>query len=218
MKRKQFAGIVCGLLLAMTIIDYRLGIVCLGEPFIAPAITYMIADEYYGAIDVPYHYMGSSMLDIERAEGAEWKGWFYYEREPWAFVIDSQEEFEAVYAAHGMDGTYAEGFDYAENILILSINRKIDHIYALEEDVIWHDDIPYIAPGFLYQGKMEKDMVYYYEVPRSEVQYETKAGIQTTKLRLSNPICGEKRSGHINIFPVFNKWGWAFDRFNYGGQ
>ncbi|MDE6387614.1 MAG: hypothetical protein K2L82_07400 [Lachnospiraceae bacterium] len=69
MNRRQLAGIVCGLLLAMTIMDYRLGAVCLGEPFIIPTIACLVADEYYGAIDVPYHYMGSSMLDIERAEG-----------------------------------------------------------------------------------------------------------------------------------------------------
>lgn len=217
MNRRQIAGIICGLLLVLTIMDYHFGIVCLGEPFIIPTIACLVADEYYGAIDVPYHYMGSSMLDNERAEGAEWKGWFYYEREPWAFVIDSQEEFEVVYAEHGMDGTYAAGFDYAESILILSINRKIDHIYALEKDVIWNDDIPYIVPAFVYQGEMEKDMIYYYKVPRSEVQYETKTEIQTTKLRLSNPIYGKKRSRYINIFPFFDKWGWAFDKFNYGG-
>lgn len=217
MNRKQFAGIICGALLAVTIMDYRLGIVYLGEPFIIPAITYAIAHEYYGAVDVPYQYMGSGELDRERAEGAEWKGWFYYEREPWAFVIDSQEEFDAVYAEHGMDGTYAEGFDYSENILILSINKRIDHIFALEHEVVWHDELPYIAPDFLYQGEMDKDMIYYYKVPRSDVQYETETGTRIAKLHLSKPIYDEKRSGHVNFFPLFNKWGWAFDRFNYGG-
>lgn len=217
MKRKQIAGIICGILLALTIMDYRLGIVYLGEPFIIPAITYMIVNEYYGAVEVPYQYMGSGTIDKERAEGAEWKGWFNYEREPWAFVIDSKEEFDDVYAAHGMDGTYADGFDYEKNILILSINRKIDHIYALEQEVIWHDDIPYIVPAFLYRGAMEKDMIYYYEVPRPDVQYETETGVQITELHLSNPVYGTKRSGHVSFFPFFNKWGWAFDRFNYGG-
>lgn len=164
MSRKQLAGIICGVMLAMIIMDYRLGMVYLGEPFVIPAITYMVAYEYYGAIDVPYQYMGNKQLDKERAEGAEWKGWFYYEREPWAFVIDSQEEFETIYAAHGMDKSYVEDFDFAENILILSINMEIDRIFALEKEVLWQDDIPYIGPAFLYQGKMEKDMIYYYQV------------------------------------------------------
>lgn len=71
MERKRIAGIICGLLLVLTIIDYRMGIVCLGEPFIIPTIAYMIADEYCSAIDVPYHYMGQQELSAVRMD-AKW--------------------------------------------------------------------------------------------------------------------------------------------------
>lgn len=216
MKQKEIACIICGLLLVVTIMDYRLGMLCLGEPFIFPAMAYMVADEYYSAINVSYHYMGSKMLDQERTEGAEWKGSFYYYKEPWAFVIDNREEFETVYAAYGMDGTYVEGFDYAENILVLSINYPIDQIYALEREATWQGNVPYISPEFSYQNKMETSMIYYYEVPRTKVQYKKAGKIYKTKLHLSNPVYSEKKREHINVFPFFNKWGWAFDRFNYG--
>lgn len=219
MKQKEIACILCGLFLVMTIIDYRLGLLYLGEPFIAPAITYVVANEYYSAINVPYHYMGSKMLDQERTEGAEWKGSFYYYKEPWAFVIDDWDEFETVYAAYGIDGTYAEGFDYAENILVLSINYPIDQIFALEKEVTWLGDVPYISPEFSYKNKMETSMIYYYEVPRTEVRYEKEDEVYAANLHLSKPVYSEKKKKreHINFFPFFNKWGWAFDRFNYGG-
>lgn len=216
MKQKEIACIICGLLLVITIMDYRLGMLYLGEPFICPAITFMVADEYYNAINVPYHYMGSKMLDQKRTEGAEWKGSFYYYKEPWAFVIDNQKEFETVYAAYGMDGTYGEGFDYVENILVLSINYPIDQIYALEEEVTWQGDVPYISPEFSYKNKMETSMIYYYEVPRTAVQYEREDEVYTTNLHLSNPVYSQKKREHINFVPLFNKWGWAFDKFNYG--
>lgn len=216
MKQKQIGCIICGLLLVLTIMDYRMGIFCLGEPFIFPIMGYMVANEYYSAINVSYHYMGSKMLNRERIEGAEWKGLYYYYNEPWAFVVDDREEFETIYAAYGIDGAYMEEFDYAENILVLSINYPIDQIYALEREVTWKGDVPYILPQFSYQNKAEPRMIYYYEVPRTEVQYEKNSKIYTTKLHLSNPVYNEKQKEHINVFPVFNKWGWAFDRFNYG--
>lgn len=109
-----------------------------------------------------------------------------------------------------------EGFDYVENILVLSINYPIDQIYALEEEVTWQGDVPYISPEFSYKNKMETSMIYYYEVPRTEVQYEKEDGVYTTKLYLSNPVYSEGQKEHINFFPFFNKWGWAFDKFNYG--
>ena len=217
MKQKQIGGMICGLLLALTIMDYRTGIICLGEPFIFPIMEFMVADEYYSAINVPCHYMGSKLLNHECTEGAEWKGLFYYYKEPWAFAIDNREEFESVYAAYGIDGTYVEEFDYVENILVLSIHYPIDQIYALKREVTWQEDVPYLLPEFSYQNKMEARMIYYYEVPRTEVQYEKKDEVYTTKLHLSNPVYSEKQREHINFFPVFNKWGWAFDRFNYGG-
>lgn len=217
MKRKQIGCIICALLFVLTIMDYRMGIICLGEPFIFPTIECMVADEYYSAVNVSHHYMGKKMLNQEQTEGAEWKGLFYYYREPWAFVIDNREEFETVYAAYGIDGTYVEEFDYAENILVLSINYPINQIYALEREVTWQDGVPYILPGFSYQNKMETSMIYYYRVPRTEVQYKKKDKMYTMKLHLSNPVYNEEKKEHINFFPVFNKWGWAFDRFNYGG-
>lgn len=209
MKQKEIACIICGLFLVITIMDYRLGLLYLGEPFICPAITYMVADEYYSAINVPYHYIGCEMVDQERTA-------FYYYNEPWAFVIDNREDFETVYAEYGMDETYVEGFDYTENILVLSINYPINQIYALERKVTWQGGIPYISPEFSYQNKMEKGMIYYYEVPRTEVQYEREDEVYTTNLHLSNPVYSQKKREHINFFPFFNKWGWAFDKFNYG--
>lgn len=217
MKRKEIACIICVLLLIITLLDYRIGLICLGEPFIAPAIVYMVADKYYSAVNVQYSYIGSRALNQEQTEGAEWKGLFYYYNEPWAFVVDNREEFETKYAAYGIDGTYLEEFDYTENILVLSINYQINQIYALERKVTWQDGIPYIQPEFSYQNKREKGMVYYYEVPRTDVQYEKDNEIHTAKLRLSNPVYSEKQKVHVNFVPIFKKWGWAFDRVNYGG-
>lgn len=218
MRRKRIAGIICGLLLVLTIIDYRMAIACLGEPFIIPTVAYMVADEYCNAIDVPYHYMGSQMLDTEHVAGAEWMGIFvadYYSKQ-WAFVIDNQEEFEEKYAAYGVDESYVKEFNYTENILVLSINRQINQIYALETDVIWQNDIPYIEPDFSYKNKIENNMIYYYEVPRMKVQFEGEDEAKITNLHLSNPDYSEKKTRHVNVFPFFNKWGWAFDKFNYG--
>lgn len=59
-----------------------------------------------------------------------------------------------------------------------------NELCALEHEVVWHDKLPYIAPDFLYQGEMDKDMIYYYKVPRSDVQYETETGIQIAKFHL----------------------------------
>lgn len=101
--------------------------------------------------------------------------------------------------------------------MVLSINYQINQIYALERNVTWQGDIPYISPEFSYKNKGEKSMVYYYEVPRTDVQYEKDDDIYTTKLHLLNPVYSEKQKVHINFFPFFKKWGWAFDRFNYGG-
>ncbi|MCM1424362.1 MAG: hypothetical protein NC415_11200 [bacterium] len=216
MKQKERACFLCGLLLVLTIIDYRYGLLCLGEPLVGPMIACMVADEYDSAVNVPYHYLGSKMLDQERTEGADWKGAFYYYREPWAFVINDREEFETEYAAYGMDGTYAEAFDYAENMLVLSINYPLDQIYAMEREVAWQEDVPYLSPEFSYKNKPETSMIYYYEVPRKDVRYEKEDKVYTAKLHLSNPVYSEELREHINFFPFFNKWGWAFDKFNYG--
>lgn len=222
MERKRIAEIICGFLLFISImnalLDYRRAIVELGEPFIIPTIVWLVADEYCNAIDVPYHYMGSKMLDTEQVSGAEWTRIFMadYYRKQWAFVIDDQEEFEGKYAAYGVDGSLVEDFDYTENILVLSINRQIDQIYALDTEVIWQNDIPYIEPDFSYKNKMENNMIYYYEVPRTKVRYEREDEVKMTDLHLSNPVYSEKRTRHVNVFPFFNRWGRAFNKFNNG--
>lgn len=219
MERKRIAEIICGFLLFTAImgalLDYRMALVYLGEPLIIPAVVYMVADEYCEAINVPYHYMGSKMLDTEQRQGAEWTRVFFNGQQ-WAFVIDDQEEFEGKYAAYGVDGSLVEDFDYTENILVLSVNRQIDQIYAMETDATWQNDIPYMEPDFSYKNKMENNMVYYYEVPRMKVKYEREDEVKMTDLHLSNPDYNEKKRRHVNFFPFFNKWGWAFDKFNYG--
>ena len=218
MERKRIAGIICGLLLVLTIIDYRMGIVCLGEPFIISTIAYMVAEEYCSAIDVPYHYMGQhKQPSVQRAD-APWR-WLSYGdayRKQMAYVIDNREEFESEYAAYGLDGSLVKDFDYTENILVLSFNRRIDQICALEQDVMWRDDIPYFAPMFFFRNKPEDNMVFYYEVPRTEVRFEKDDEMKVTKLHLGDSSTGRDRRGHVNVFPFFNKWGWAFDKFNYG--
>lgn len=185
---------------------------------IMPMVTFMVAYEYCNAVDVPYHYMGSKMLDTEQVHGAEWRGIFIadYYRKQWAFVIDNQKEFEEKYAAYGVDGSYVKDFDYTQNILVLSINRQIDQIYALDTEVTWQDDIPYMEPDFSYKNKIENNMIYYYEVPRMKVRYEREDEVKMTDLHLFNPVYSEKKRKHVNVFPFFNKWGRAFDKFNYG--
>lgn len=218
MERKRIAKIICGFLLFTAImgvlLDYRVGLVYLGEPFIIPTVAWLVADEYCNAIDVPYQYMGSKTLDREQVSDAEWTRIFFYEQ--WAFVIDDREEFEEKYAPYGVDGSLVEDFDYTENILVLSFRRRIDQMYALDTEVMWQNDIPYMEPDFSYKNETESNMIYYYEVPRMEVKYEREDEVKTTDLHLSNPDYSEEKRRHINFFPFLNKWGRAFDKVNYG--
>ena len=215
MKRKRIAGIICGLLLVLTIIDYRIGIACFGEPFMIPTVVYMVAEEYCSAIDVPYHYMGQRELPVIYI-GAKWQWLSYVDIHSMTCVIDNREEFEAEYAAYGLDGSLVEDFDFTENILVLSFNRQVDQICALEQDVLWRDDIPYFAPRFFLRNSLEDNVVYYYEVPRTEVRFEKDDEMKVTKLHLSDPYVGRDDVERVNVFPFFNKWGLAFDRFNHG--
>lgn len=215
MRRKRIAVIMCGLLLILTIIDYRMGIAFFGEPFMIPTVVYMVADEYCSAVDVPYHYMGQRELPVIYI-GARWQWLSYVDIQSMACVVDDREEFESEYAAYGVDESLLEDFDFTENILVLSFNRQINQICALEQDVMWRDDIPYFAPRFFLQNSLEDNMVFYYEVPRTEVRFERDDELKVTKLHLSDPYVGRDDVEHVNVFPFFNKWIWAFDRFNSG--
>ena len=214
MRRKRIVGIICGLLLILTIIDYRMGIAFLGEPFMIPTVAYMVAEEYCSAIDVPYHYMGQK--ELRTYIGARWEWLSYVAIHSMACVIDNREEFESEYAAYGLDGSLVEDFDFTENILVVSFNRQIDQICALEQDVMWRDDIPYFAPIFFFKSGLENNVVFYYEVPRTEVRFEKDDEVKVTKLHLGDSLRGRDDGEHVNVFPFFNKWCWAFQRFNDG--
>lgn len=227
MKRKEIVIMVSVILaVGMIYVGSREGVLftVLGAHALPSIITVLVATEYFDAIDLPFEYMGSSELDVDKVGLAEWRfilGAEHRER-LWTFVIDDEEEFINLYKDHGMDERYVENFDFENYILLISANRPISAVRISEKDRMWEGDIPYVCAEFTYKTEYETNRMYYHRLPRKEFKYRRKGGIITRKLHIyatpyeerDKPAYGSKQIQFVDSNPFWPKWGWAFSKFN----
>lgn len=188
-----------------------------------PMFLIVASGHYMDGYEVTYEYMGEARLDTDRTAGAEWEKVLYGDiyKKQWAFIVDSEEEFEQIYGKYGVPDDLLSQFDYENNILVISINRHVNSIKLLEKGTVWQDGVPYAFPDFTFEGKFDNNQLYFYRVPRIELTYlncdKEKVVSKLNMWKVAYADRGQEVNGniqthHTEYFPFFPKWSWAWEK------
>lgn len=198
-----------------------------GVPGLFNLMAILVAAEYLDAEDIHFEYMDKEELIIEDASAAEWSQVIHashYDRY-YAFVVDSQEEYIEKYEQYGMRSKAVEGFDFEKNILIISLNRGLTDIRLIKSAQRWENGELISFPQFVYDGKEENDMAYFYMVPRLVAECKEEShGVSEHVLKLASIPYMERNEEHngnklepqIEAEGLFKRWKWAFNIANEG--
>lgn len=228
MGRKVCASLICILWFIGIVVDEnpREVLMCAAvEPVIGAVINMMVSLNYIDARGLKFEYIGRDELDREKAEEAEWSGVLdvsLYEKQ-WTFIADTEEEYQTEYAAYGMESELVKGFDFENNILLITINRPLSSVRIMERNTGWKDGKPYASAEFTYKKECEDDTVCFHSLPRVILKYKNRGGeIITSRLSLwkirydsrENPPNKVYQIQSVDYTEAARKWIWAFKYFN----
>lgn len=227
MKRKEIAIMIC----LLGVVSFLLGgcksdvFIGLLAPLAGPAINVMVAGNYAETMDISFEYFGKENFDMGEVHIAEWTRVLCadIDEKQWAFIVDSEEEYQNQYVAYGVTSDLVEDFDFENNILIISLNRPLSSVRIWERYTVWEDGQPYASPEFTFQYANETNAVYFQSIPRVDLKYKNADGeVIVAKLSLweteygdrENPEHGKEQGQHVDFWGFIKKWTWAFKYFN----
>ena len=211
----------------LQIIYKIVAVILMIQTWIAPIFFFMvmfaIGEEYMGATDIPFEYIGQEPFNFQESKNVEISSSIYggtgYNF--WAYIADDEDEYRMNYGECGMSNDIYEQVDFDDYIMVMSVNRPLTAIRIMKIYPVWEDSVPYSYPQFVFGRKEEKNMIYYYKVYRIETKYQRQGQEIVSRLKLYAESYWERKSGKypkpmptIEPWGPFKKWRWAFDMFN----
>lgn len=192
-------------------------------PIILSIMALTVGAIYMDAVEVPFEYLGSELYDPEESVNVDVTSAVYggVDYNYWAYIADSQEEYATKYGTCGMSDEICEQIDFADYILVMSVNRPLAAIRVMKSDAVLEEEAS-SYPQFVFGREEEKNMVYYYKIYRMDTAYERYGQKIENRLKLFEEPYAARNSGR-NPKPVpmvepagpFKKWRWAFALFNH---
>ena len=118
-----------------------------------------------------------------------------------------------------MESELVKGFDFENNILLITINRPLSSVRIMERNTGWKDGKPYASAEFTYKKECEDDTVCFHSLPRVILKYKNRGGeIITSRLSLwkirydsrENPPNKVYQIQSVDYTEAARKWIWAF--------
>lgn len=148
-------------------------------PLISITLIGDIAGFYIAAIDLPMQNIGEEVL-LHGKGGDVCKFIFSEQGEEnaWALIITNEEEYmkECVNNGYGLEEL--KEFDFSGNFLVCTYGRKLESVRVLAG---YENELP---PFLELKHEYERNMVYYYCIPRIDVEYQEEICNQGPKITL----------------------------------
>lgn len=187
-------------------------------PIFISLIIAFIGEDYIGATDLTFEYMGKEPLDMQELNNMEINSALY--GKIWAYAADNEEEYRINYGECGMNDHICEKVDFEDYIIVMSLNRPLTAIRIMESSPVWKDEIPYSYPQFVFARSKENNMVYYYKVYRIDTKYSRNGQEVENRLKLwIEPFAAQRSNKYPKPEPMiearepFKRWKWAFSLF-----
>lgn len=179
-------------------------------PLISITLIGDIAGLYIAAIDLPIQNIGEEVL-LHGKGGDVCKFIFSEQGEEsaWALIITNEEEYmkECVINGYGLEEL--KEFDFSSNFLVCTYGRKLDSVRVLAG--MYEKELP---PFLELKHEYERNMVYYYCIPRIDVEYQEECmcnqGPITLIIEEDVNYLMLRKPPLIEIKGPLERWVWAF--------
>lgn len=137
-------------------------------PLISIILIGDIAGLYIAAIDLPIQNIGEEVL--LHGKGGDVCEFIFSEQgeeNAWALIITNEEEYRKECVINGYGLEELKKFDFSSNFLVCTYGRKLDSVRVLAGQ--YEKELP---PFLELKHEYERNMVYYYCIPRIDVEYK----------------------------------------------
>lgn len=137
-------------------------------PLISIILIGDVAGLYIAAIDLPIHNIGEEVL-LHGKGGDVCKFIFSEQGEEnaWALILTNEEEYRKECVINGYGLEELKEFDFSSNFLVCTYGRKLESVRVLAG--MYEEELP---PFLELKHEYERNMVYYYCIPRIDVEYK----------------------------------------------
>lgn len=137
-------------------------------PLISIILIGDMAGLYIAAIDLPIQNIGEEVL--LHGKGGDVCRFIFSEQgeeNAWALIITNEEEYRKECVINGYGLEELKEFDFSSNFLVCTYGRKLESVRVLAGK--YEKELP---PFLELKHEYERNMVYYYCIPRIDVEYK----------------------------------------------